>query len=240
MKLKDILLEAVSKEQALQILGLSRNYTADELKSAIRKKRSEHHPDRSGDLEKMKMVNQAADELQGSGGSSRPSTSPDEYRENREAQNKKWNDLAKVVSAEIVSKFKPKIFVVGDTKTDFGSHSHAGITVEFFSADKKLAFDFADFSLAMKNEVGAKRWNEDSFLFSTQDGHILITRMVFQRIPSWFVKVGDLKEKYSFNGASVGTFPEDTGTIDKLIKARKMTNDRAINFLKEKHIDATA
>lgn len=60
---KSILLEAVmSYDQALKMLGLSSNFTKDELEKTRKKLALQYHPDRpGGDLEKMKLVNAAYD-----------------------------------------------------------------------------------------------------------------------------------------------------------------------------------
>ena len=44
-------------------LGVNRNASAKEIKSAFRKKAAEHHPDKGGDPEKFKEISMAADVL---------------------------------------------------------------------------------------------------------------------------------------------------------------------------------
>ena len=45
------------------LLGVSRQASAKELKSAFKKKSMEHHPDRGGDEEKFKQINEAYQNL---------------------------------------------------------------------------------------------------------------------------------------------------------------------------------
>jgi curved DNA-binding protein CbpA len=45
------------------ILGVTKNSTPDEIKQAYRKLVKEHHPDRGGDAEKFKKINEAYDVL---------------------------------------------------------------------------------------------------------------------------------------------------------------------------------
>jgi DnaJ-class molecular chaperone len=45
------------------VLGIKKDATQDEIKSAYKKKAQEHHPDNGGDVEKMKEINEAWDNL---------------------------------------------------------------------------------------------------------------------------------------------------------------------------------
>jgi len=56
---------AMSMEDARRLLGISFNASEDEIQKAWKAKAMEHHPDRGGDLEKMKEVNIARDLLLG-------------------------------------------------------------------------------------------------------------------------------------------------------------------------------
>lgn len=53
----------MSKRDYYEVLGVSKNASADELKKAFRRKAIEHHPDKGGDEAKFKEINEAYDVL---------------------------------------------------------------------------------------------------------------------------------------------------------------------------------
>lgn len=53
----------MSKRDYYEVLGVSKNASADELKKAFRKKAIEHHPDKGGDEAKFKEINEAYEVL---------------------------------------------------------------------------------------------------------------------------------------------------------------------------------
>ena len=52
-----------TKRDYYEVLGVSRNASADEIKKAFRKAAIEHHPDRGGDEQKFKEINEAYEVL---------------------------------------------------------------------------------------------------------------------------------------------------------------------------------
>lgn len=151
MKIHEILNESLTIPEARKILGLNASFTADDVKRAYALKSREHHPDKGGDVEKMKEINNAYKVLKNVNSVSGAKANWDEIHA-------KYNQKAKEVVKDLTKKFKPQNFVdyfskifgepfdyamaaFGDTEPKYGSHTSAGFSVKFFSKDKKIAFD---------------------------------------------------------------------------------------------------
>jgi curved DNA-binding protein CbpA len=318
---KEHLLEMTTPE-AEELFGLTGDYKEADVKKAYKVMSSKHHPDKGGDVEKMKDVNKAWDLLKGQAKSGTLN-----LKKQREDRAEKYRQKAKDVAADISNKFDLDAFktyfkeqigqdfiseVTVVDGTDLGQNSYklatpsyAGIQVKFYTKDKKVAFDFdalaylygekntkglsnsetisytiqvvaygyanrkkqkmsardwkhqndhillsdpkksfplakmkkiaagssgvmkkADFMLAVKKELDGERWNDDAYMIPLKDGHILIGRSVFMRVPHWSTsQIGVRAGKYSFKKEAIvyHSFPENEDTLELFLSWKKMT-----------------
>jgi len=98
VKISDILLEALvtSTEEALRILGLSSEASADDIKKKYRSLVMANHPDRGGDVEEIKKINVAKDFLDKETDDDGPNTDwPDwseEQKPYKDPDSEPWNE----------------------------------------------------------------------------------------------------------------------------------------------------
>ena len=141
----------ITKPEAVELLELPQDYGKSDVKKAFRLASNLHHPDKGGDVEMMKKVNQAYDLLKNTDGTP-------EW--NREESVKMWQAKAKFVGNDIANKFNVqnfldyfekqlgkkfeytiKVFDGSDARKN-ESPAFAGIKVRFHTKDNKIAFDF--------------------------------------------------------------------------------------------------
>lgn len=144
-----IVLAKVTFEEALQLLGLSRDQLGDKaaVKKAYRDAAMRHHPDRGGDEETMKKVTDAYDLLKGARG--RPSPS------DREAEKRETEEKLETIKHGIHASLKIEAFTDHFTKwtgknfevtVDEGSHgrtysSRYTVNIQWVSEDELTTFD---------------------------------------------------------------------------------------------------
>ena len=142
---------AMSVGDALKVLGLTKDELgdADALKRAYRKASLTNHPDAGGSNEAMLQVNAAHEVLKNR------SASASGQRFDWDDHKQKHEQIAKVVLADLQTKFDPEVFkayfekTIGKTFTyDVKSkltvtsyYGYANITAEFTSDDKKTMID---------------------------------------------------------------------------------------------------
>lgn len=154
-----IIIAKMSYDEALKTLDLTKAPDADTLKQAFRKAALKHHPDRGGDAETFKKVNEANDVLQGTGAGNWESgkwSSQDRQAEHA-ARDEKFRKAAEVVIAQLKQDFKPEVFdkyfeektnkkytykVTWNegTKGDRFAFHNVGVRVEWLADDKNTAF----------------------------------------------------------------------------------------------------
>jgi len=94
----------------------------------------------------------------------------------------------------------------------------------------------AGFFKALTNEVGISEWNasDNSYSIPLKDGIILIRRSVFMRVAAWsFLNIGN-REGYRLKTDYYTrlTLPEDTKTLEIMIKLKSMNKSEANDYLK--------
>lgn len=115
----------MTPDEALRILGLNRNFTAADLKVAYRKASVENHPDRGGDAEKMKDINNANDVLSNIAGAKTTTASREaQWRESEESRDVKRKVYADVAVAAFNEHFKPHAFTQQFDKAFGQSFTH--------------------------------------------------------------------------------------------------------------------
>ncbi|QAY01324.1 hypothetical protein ZPAH1_orf00310 [Aeromonas phage ZPAH1] len=148
-KMFDQLLESMNQAIALKTLGLSSNFTEEELKAAYRKAAKDNHPDRGGSTEKMQSVNSAYEELKNSGSSA--------TREASWAQRKQKQEDEKRVVTNFVTHMFDKFFDINayldyfqkmsgkkftfERKINVGTWGTASVDYKFSSEDRSVFFD---------------------------------------------------------------------------------------------------
>lgn len=96
----------------------------------------------------------------------------------------------------------------------------------------------ADFLLGLKNEVKISSWNTDSYTFEIKGGAaILISRMVWMRMPVWTINKVGTKTKYKFTESTrlITSFGETSDTLDMFIKLKSMNEKQAIKYIQDEH-----
>jgi len=153
IKLKKILFE-MSVNDALRLFGLpsSELGNAELIKKKYRELSIRHHPDKGGDPETMKKVNDAKTTLDKAKAGAVRGGGFD-----WEAMNKKYQELGKRIKEELLSKFDPKKYTDYFKKMydqDFQyeitkvfpkptqkSPSNAGFSADFFNKDRTIVFE---------------------------------------------------------------------------------------------------
>ena len=113
-----ILKLAMSFNEARTLLGVGQNATKDEIQSAWKRKALEFHPDRGGDLEKMKAVNVARDLLLGERKPEEPRPPPPKspFRTApAEPVIKSWEEAAKTINIPEGAKWRFKTATASDS-----------------------------------------------------------------------------------------------------------------------------
>jgi curved DNA-binding protein CbpA len=105
---RQFLKEQMSPKEAEAILGLSSGYDANEVQRAYKYQAKINHPDRGGDAEKMKLVNQAYAVLKGKS-SALDRRKEDEQR--RQEYDRRQREVQGVMQAAIRKAFKPSAFI---------------------------------------------------------------------------------------------------------------------------------
>lgn len=152
--------EKMSYDRALQILGLPRDFTPDQLKKAYRTLAVAHHPDKHhGDDTLMKDINAANDVLSKSGGSSNVfgNKSREQFWKDIEEKNQ---FAASIATATFMKYWKPEAFtkhfstVFGQAFTQtkdehigYTRHGGPGVThrAEWTSADRNIVLSLSDY-----------------------------------------------------------------------------------------------
>lgn len=144
-----LLTEKMNRNEAEKILGLSGNYTEEEMLKRHKSLIQKNHPDRGGSLELSKQLNSARDALKGLSRTSGRSGSV-----NWDEIHAKYQQLAKDVSADLQRKYQPQNFVdyfeeffgkkfnhtmVGEGETN---PYYTGFKSKFTSEDNSIAFEF--------------------------------------------------------------------------------------------------
>lgn len=138
----------MSTAQAREVLGLTGNYTADDVKKAYREKAKANHPDMGGSEEKMKDVNAAYELLQSTSGKASNRIDWDEIAKEYSKLRDQINDIIqKSLDKEAFLKYFEGQFDV-KFKVDYEKYygekernpSFAGVSIKFSSEDDMVTF----------------------------------------------------------------------------------------------------
>lgn len=148
---KEFLFE-MSREEAMGVLGLAPNFSADDLKKAYRRASGVNHPDRGGSTEMMQRVNQANALLSKSATAEK---SKEDFKAEYSARAAKYNAAHDAVVNTLKTKFDQNAFLKyfeAQTGKTFkatietskvgkhGSANYANLNAEFESDDKEVMF----------------------------------------------------------------------------------------------------
>lgn len=93
----------------------------------------------------------------------------------------------------------------------------------------------AGFMKALNNEVGVSVWNSsnDAYMVPLKDGAVIISRYVLMRQAAWTLSNIGNKEGYRFvtDHHVHKTLPEDTKTVEILLKLKTMNKAQAAQFI---------
>lgn len=146
---------AMTREEALSMLGLGPSPSEEEIKKAHKRKTFEHHPDRGGDPETMKLINVARDVLleKRPPEYEKPEPAPNYYQKAPEPMKITWEEAMKVaqVPTDVKWRFKTDTGYspyLGDTATMgfvvYGESDNFHIFVSVFHKKVQNAFTGED------------------------------------------------------------------------------------------------
>ena len=161
--------QTLSQSDAMDIMGISGEFTSDDVKKKYKELAIINHPDKGGDSETMKKINNAYDVLKNKTGLSSKTTF------DWDKMDKEYQELANRIVEIVKGAFNPNVFTdyfekvfgkpfklekvkyIGEhTKDSYGSPSHAGLNATFDSVDGTMSFNIiADVYLSsIKNSTG--------------------------------------------------------------------------------------
>jgi curved DNA-binding protein CbpA len=189
-KMLRILERSMDATTAFKILGLEYGDYAG-VDKAYKKLAMLNHPDRGGDMEKMKDINQAKDAVGGKKGSATPRQSHDDWRRERDEYNAKQKKRTEDLLATFISKVKPAIEtytgyfenVTGKRHTvkfkETANTHYSQLTAKFISDDKETSFNM-EFTLRPRSSSGALSGPESKELEADYEASMLLGAKKFK------------------------------------------------------------